>query len=131
MDPPTQPWTHPTTDTHEDISKNNVVTKTVGPGYPEVIRGTPQIESSSNDSGNSRTNNKDAKIDQVASQIEKSAETSEGHTGALDHASTADPPTQESTQVSCPNPDPDKALEATVKTVDTKTQFRKEDVGPS
>ena len=78
MDPPTQPWTHPTTDTHEDISKNNVVTKTVGPGYPEVIRGTPQIESSSNDSGNSRTHNKDEKIDQVASQIEKSAETSEG-----------------------------------------------------
>ena len=59
------------------------------------------------------------------------AETSEGHTGGLDHASTADPTTQESTHVSCPNPDPDKALEATVKTVDTKTQFRKEDVGPS
>ena len=213
MDPQTQPLTHPTTDTHEDISKNNVVTKTVGPGYPEVIRGTPQTESSSNDSGNSRTHNKDAKIDQVASQTEKSdqengpetavpesweelqnevppvtgpdgnemhkklgqmaweetpnkdtstpeksvtvskgetncpgssrpaegtpavstnnAETSEGHTGGLHHASTADPPTQESTHVSCPNPDPDKALEATAKTVDTKTQFRKEDVGPS
>ena len=61
IDPLTQSFTHPTTDTHEDISKNNVVTKTMGPGYPEVIRGTPQIESSSNDSGNSRTHNKDAR----------------------------------------------------------------------
>ena len=55
------------------------------------------------------------------------AETSEGHTGGLGHTSTVDPPSQ----VSSPNLDPDKALEATVKTVDTKTQFRKEDVGPS
>ena len=44
------------------------------------------------------------------------AETSEGHTGGLGHTSTVDPPTQETTQVSSPNLDPDKALEATVKT---------------
>ena len=31
-DPPTQPFTHPSTDTHDDISKSNVVTKTMGPG---------------------------------------------------------------------------------------------------
>ena len=55
----------------------------------------------------------------------------EGHTGGLGNASTVDPPTKVATQVSCPNPDPDKALETTVETVDTKTQFRKEDVGPS
>ena len=55
----------------------------------------------------------------------------EGHTGGLGNASTVDLPTQEATQVSCPNPDLDKALETTVETVDTKTQFRKEDVGPS
>ena len=54
-----------------------------------------------------------------------------GHTGGLSNASTVDLPTQEATQVSRPNPDPDKALETTVETVDTKTQFRKEDVGPS
>ena len=212
MDPPTQLLTHPSTDTHEGILKNKLVTKTMGPGYPEVIGGASQIESFSNDSVNSCTH-KDAKIDQVASQIEKSdqdngpetavpesweelenevlpvtgpdgdeickklgqmaweeipnkdtptpgksvtvsggetdcpgssrpaevtpavstnnAETSEGHTGGLGHTSTVDPPTQEATQISSPNPDPDKALEATVKTVDTKTQFRKEDVGPS
>ena len=71
MDPPTQPLTHPSTDTN-DILKSNVITKTMGPGYPEVIGGASQIEPSSNDSANSCTHNKDAKIDQVASQIEKS-----------------------------------------------------------
>ena len=71
-DPPTQPFTHPSTDTHDDISKSNVVTKTMGPGYPEVIRGASQIGSFSNDSDHSCTHNKDKKIDQVASQIEKS-----------------------------------------------------------
>ena len=71
MDPPTQPLTHPSTDTN-DILKSNVITKTMGPGYPEVIGGASQIEPSSNDSANSCTHNKDAKINQVASQIEKS-----------------------------------------------------------
>ena len=72
MDPLTHLLTHPSTDTHEDISKSNEVTKTMGPGYPEVIGVASQIESSSNDSVNSCTHNKDTKIDQVASQIERS-----------------------------------------------------------
>ena len=71
-DPPTQHLTHPSTDTHGDISKSNVATKTMGLGYPEVIRGASQTGSSSNDSDNSCTHSQDTKIDQVASQIEKS-----------------------------------------------------------
>ena len=53
------------------------------------------------------------------------------HTGGLGHTSTVDPLAHEITNVSSPNPDPDKVLEATIKGVVTKTLFRKEDVGPS
>ena len=68
---------------------------------------------------------------EVTPAVSTNNDETEGHTGGLGNASTVDLPTQEATQVSSPNPDPDKALETTVETVDTKTQFRKEDVGPS
>ena len=68
---------------------------------------------------------------EVTPTVSTNSDETEGHIGGLNNASTVDLPTREDTQVSRPNPDPDKALETTVETVDTKTQFRKEDVGPS
>ena len=56
----------------EYILKSNVITKTVGTGYPESLGKASQIESSSQDSVNTCTHNKDVNIDQVASQIGKS-----------------------------------------------------------
>ena len=69
MDQPNQTLTHTSSDTQEDILKSNVITRTMGSGYPEVIGGESRIEPSSIDSANSSTHNKGTKTDQVAPQI--------------------------------------------------------------
>ena len=56
----------------DNTLKNNVITKTLGAGFPEVFGGASQIESSSKDSVNTCTPIKDVKIDQVAPQIGRS-----------------------------------------------------------
>ena len=68
---------------------------------------------------------------EVTPTVSTNSDETERHISGLNNASTVDLPTREATQVSRPNLAPDKALETTVETVDTKTQFRKEDVGPS
>ena len=53
-----------------------------------------------------------------------------GHSGGLGQASAVGPPIDKTIHSSCPTLVPDKALDATVETVEAKTQFRKEDIGP-
>ena len=53
-----------------------------------------------------------------------------GHNGGLGQTSAVVPPIDKIIHSSSPTLVPDKALDATVKTVEAKTQFRKEDIGP-
>ena len=56
----------------DNTLKKDVITKTMSAGFPEVLGGASQIESSSKDSINTCTPIKDVKIDQVTPQIGRS-----------------------------------------------------------